>query len=183
MRAKEQTKLDVRLEAWAAPDDPREPESGHFPFVFDLPELTTSLPRLPAAATVQLALFAYEFAWHSDDEAFAASQTEPAFAPESFVPSGMFVEDGPPEAAAFFHGHLVEGGIRENETTSRPFWAGLVRTLGGEVDVVADLELLDGEPSPGAVVSVTGWLTGRLKYVDSSGPPPRSGLLSRLRRR
>jgi hypothetical protein len=49
-----------------------------------------------------------------------------------------------------------------NETTGDAFWWARVRTLGGEIEVVADPVLLTGPVTPGAVVQGSFWLSGRL---------------------
>jgi hypothetical protein len=156
------TPLDGSFQAWADPQDPEKPESGDFPFVFDVPDAALlDVPRFPLVARLQLALFAHNFEWHRDDEAFDAAKEQPGFAAESFIPTGMFAE-GTPQADALAHGHLLEGGRRTNAETGLGFWSGRVRTLGGEVDVVADVEMVGGDPPVGAVLVVAGWLSGRV---------------------
>ena len=157
------TSLEAMFHAWADPQEPAEPESGSFPFVFDAADAgLVELPALPAVAQLQLAVFAHELEWFADDAAFDASQPEePRFAPESFFPIGLF-GDGPPAPDGLGYGHLVEGGLRANDETGSSFWAGRVQTLGGEMDVVADPAFVDGEPPTGAVLRFGGWLSGRL---------------------
>jgi hypothetical protein len=72
--------------------------------------------------------------------------------------------------------------MRTNEHTGRRFWAGRVRTLGGEIDVVADPELVGDEPTPEAIISVGGWIAGRVREARAVGRPAR-GLGRLLRRR
>ena len=49
-----------------------------------------------------------------------------------------------------------------NPHTSLTFHWTRVKTLGGEYDVVADPAIVDGEIAPQGVVSVSGWVSGRI---------------------
>lgn len=177
-RSRRDTKLDGTFWAWAAPDDPEDPESGAFPFLFELPDRAlVDVPGFPFAAQAQLTAFADAFGWAPDEETFYAQQeTEPGFAATSFIPSGTF--EKPPTPDAFFHGTLVEGGRRVNDATGLPFWAGHVATLGGELNVVARAEDVPEDVPAGAIVSVGGYVMGRVHDVVpmASTAPPRRGL-------
>jgi hypothetical protein len=138
---------------------------------------------LPAVTEVQLAAFAHTCACHADDEAFAASQdSDMRFAPESFIPSGTFDDGDVASAIALFTGHVVETEELTNGWTGERFRWARVRTLGGEVDVVADPEIVEGTPIAGGVIEGTFWLSGQLPAADTPQPARRSRW-SRLRRR
>jgi hypothetical protein len=162
----EGTPLDGAFYAWANPSDD-DPQDGEFPFVFDVPDYQLRRVELPTIRQVQLAAFAHELQSYQSDEAYDASQAEEMkFASESFIPSGLFSPGGaatePPLAHARFTGHVRETSIVTNPVTGNSFCWAKVRTLGGDVDVVADPVLLNGLLVEGGVVSGSFWLSGTL---------------------
>lgn len=157
--------LDGAFHAWAAPDK-HGLEDGAYPFVFDSPDFcrhgALTLPRL---ASVQVAAFAHEISAYDSVGAFEEAQDgDVKFAPQSFIPSGLFKPEGgqtePPEAYGIFTGVVVQSIGKKNEATGQPFHWALVESLGGSFDVVVDPELLDTEPKVGGVVSGSFWLSG-----------------------
>ncbi|HYE14613.1 MAG TPA: hypothetical protein VD968_09255 [Pyrinomonadaceae bacterium] len=166
VRSEEQP-LDGGFYAWADPQG-EDPEAGEYPFVFDAPDykLHDDL-NLPAISRARLAAFAHELQSFESDESYERSQPgEVKFAPESFIPSGLFTPGGespePPQAYAIFTGHVLETAILANPVTGSEFCWAKVSTLGGEIDVVADPVLLNGPIVRGGVVSGSFWLSGRL---------------------
>jgi hypothetical protein len=159
--------LEGAFYAWANPEGD-EPESGDYPFVFDTPDYHLhSALSLPSVVSVQLSAFAHELQSYESDQAYDESQPEEIkFASESFIPSGMFAPEGdsidPPLAYAIFAGHVLETSIITNPATDNAFIWTKVRTLGGEVDMVADPALLNGPVVKGGVVSGSFWLSGRI---------------------
>jgi len=161
------TELDGAFYGWAEPTTD-EPESGIYPFVFDVPDF--QLHRrlsLPATVTVQVAAFTHEVSIFDSKEAFRVSQIgKLKYASQSFIPSGLFSSDGkstkPPEAYAIFAGHILEVESRTNELRGRSFWWVLVETLGGVLDVVIDPGLLSTSPKVGGVLYGSFWLSGRI---------------------
>jgi hypothetical protein len=162
----EGTCLDGAFNAWANPSE-SDPETGEFPLVFDVPNYRLNKVRLPSILQVQLAAFAHELQSYESDQAYEQSQSEEIkFASESFIPSGLFRPEGratePPQAHAIFTGHVRETSIVTNPVTGNSFCWAKVRTLGGDVDVVADPVLLNGLLVEGGVVSGSFWLSGFL---------------------
>jgi hypothetical protein len=172
--------MDGYVWCWAAPRDD-DPESGDYPVVIDLPDFDAATDglTLPWFGSMQVAAFARSLDCWPDDAAYEASEAEKwahravdgerevkGFAAESFIPTGTFSigeqADAPPSAQAWFTGHVLDTTVRTNAHTGLTFHHVLVHTLGGEYDVVADPEVLDGEPAVGGVVQVSAWLTGRL---------------------
>ena len=156
--------LDGAFHAWANPEN-ETPDTGDFPFVFDVPDFhLTEATKLPAFVTIQLAAFAHELRSFDSDEDYEKSQThEIKFASESFIPAGTFVPEGqPPLAEAVFTGHVLETSLITNPVTGREFCSAKTRTLGGEIDVVADPALLNGLLIEGGVLTGSFWLSGRL---------------------
>jgi len=164
---KEQTILDGSFYAWANPIT-NDPTSGMFPFVFDLPDYDTYHPiLLPCIIDVQLAAFAHHLIGFADEATYTASQHKDLkFAPESLVPSGLFTPTGkikePPQAEIIFNGRVLETARLVNPVTSQKFYWARVRTLGGEMDVVADPQIVQGQVVQDGIVNGTFWLSGRL---------------------
>ncbi|HLG12981.1 MAG TPA: hypothetical protein VJH03_00435 [Blastocatellia bacterium] len=162
-----ETELDGGLCAWANPSDDA-PESGDYPFVFDLPDyaLTSSI-QIPSIVTIQLAAFAHEITGYDNDDAYYAAQPEELkFASESFIPAGLFSPDGdrtdPPQAQAIFSGHILKSSSLINPHSGRAFWSLRVQTLGAEIGVVADPSMVSGSFRDRGVVHGVFWLSGRL---------------------
>jgi hypothetical protein len=160
------TPLDGAFYAWANPTQ-SDPDTGEFPFVFDVPDYQRHRVQLPSIRQVQLAAFAQELQSYESDEAFHQSQANGIkFASESFIPSGLFTPEGgdtvPPLAHAIFTGHVRDTSIITNPVTGNDFCWAQVSTLGGDVDVVADPALLNGLIVKGGVLSGSFWLSGVL---------------------
>lgn len=157
------TPLDGAFHAWAHPQN-SDPKSGEYPFVFDVPNSQLCTPRLPAIVQVQLAAFAHELQTYESEEAYEQSQPEIKFASESFIPTGLFSPGGeitqPPQSHAIFTGHVLKTALLTNPVTDEIFCWAKVRTLGGEIDVVADPETLGGPVVSGGVLSGSFWLSG-----------------------
>ncbi len=170
MIERESSELDGGFYAWANPRD-GETDSGDYPFVFDVPDFRAVEEfDFPHLCDVQLTAFASnDFQVFADEKEYVVSQTgELKFAAKSFVPSGMFLPDEaatpiePPRPIGIFAGEIKEFELKTNELSGEKFYAFLVETLGGEVDVVADAKLISGEPKIGGVVSGQFWLSGRI---------------------
>lgn len=161
--------LDGAFHGWADPPDDN-PESGCYPFVFDVLDFRRyDGLRFPVAVDARIAAFAHEvFVFGSEGEYTASQQGEIKFSSRSFIPSGLFKPDAdvtatdPPEAYAMFTGHVLEAEKRTNELTGREFHWALVESLGGIFDVVIHPELIESEPRPGGVLSGSFWLSGRV---------------------
>lgn len=159
--------MDGAFYGWAGSSDDN-PEDGYYPFVFDVPDyLLYSNLSLPIVVNVQLAGFAHELQAFESEEHYKASQTEePKFASESFIPAGLFTPDGestqPPQAYAIFSGYVLQTARLTNPATGGTFYWAHVRTLGGEVDVVADPEVISGELTKDGIIQGTFWLSGRI---------------------
>lgn len=179
----EETFMDGSLYCWAAVtgDDP----SAGFPLVIDVPDfdLVRERLKLPAIVTIQVAAFAYKLSCFADDEQFRSSQSGTMkFAADAYLPSGIFTpglkDRDPPEAEAIFAGHILSAELRTNPSTGRRFHYLSVESLPGVFDVVADPEVVEGEPVTSGVAKGNFWLSGR---IVSDLPSARdSSLLGRL---
>lgn len=146
-------------------------EHGAPPFVIDLPDADLALSALtgPALATLQVAAFAHGLRCFADEAAFRASQEgeAPPYAAACFIPAGVSVhgEEDRPRADAFFAGRVLAAERLANPVTGQPFWAMTVRTLIGDLTVVADPDGMEGEPAVDGIVDGTCWLSARLVSV------------------
>jgi len=158
--------MDGAFYCWAEPKEQGNPESGAYPFVFELPDF--SLYKnivLPQDIEIQLTAFAQEINYYKDEKEFADNQkSELKFATRSFIPSGLFTKDekDEKEAAGMFSGVILDVEKRTNKLTGQEFYWMLVDTHGGEIDVVANIELLNKIPERSGIIQGYFWLTGKL---------------------
>jgi hypothetical protein len=157
--------LDGSFHAWADPDESE--ESGAYPFVFDMPNRANYGDiDLPQIISIQLVAFADELSVFDTEDDFNKSQDgELKFAAESFIPSGLFGDQDAPSATAIFTGKVIETSLITNEYTGVSFSWSLVKTLGGEIDVVVDKDLLSKEIFPGGIITGSFWLSA--KFIDN----------------
>lgn len=162
-----QTILDGAFYAWAEPytDDP---ESGDFPFVFDLPDYDVHDDlSLPTTTSVQIAAFANELRGFENEEDYKKNaKGRMKIASEFFIPSGLFTSEGKTreqaEAQVMFSGYVRDTEMITNPITGQKFYWARVRVLSGEVDVVADPQVVQGKIVSKGIVRGTFWLSGRL---------------------
>ena len=163
----EDSELDGMFHAWANPAELTEPESGDYPFVFNVPDMKV-LDEMdyPQNVEIQLTAFASDLEFYPNEDDYYGSQDEELqFAVESFMPIGLFDEDEngeAPEPFAVFSGVVKQSEVRTNEMTGEEFYWMLVDTLGGEVDVVASTDLCESLPNPLSIIQGQFWLSGRI---------------------
>lgn len=145
--------------------------SGHYPFVFDVPDFRTNGKiEFPQIVDVQLTAFASDgFGIFESEEKYLESLgSDVKFAAKSFIPSGLFSPDEkmtpiePPRPFGIFTGEIKEFELKTNGLSGENFYWFLVETFGGEVDVVADVKLVGHEPQTGGIINGQFWLSGRL---------------------
>lgn len=161
--------LDGTFYGWINPSHDI-PLSRAYPFVFDAPDydLYNEL-ELPQVTIVQLAAFAHVLQSYDNEEAFNQAQEEDAgYAPESFIPSGLF-SSGPQRGSkvsnqplAVISGRVLDSKKIINPVTDQQFYWAHVHIPGGEVDVVADPQVVQGRIGVNSIVKGTFWLSGRL---------------------
>jgi hypothetical protein len=164
------TGADDMFRAWTDPPD--DSEDGVCQILFDCPDGSRySGLSLPVIATAQIAAFAREIVLdHSPED--AAGPPPP---PHSSAPPGAFVAGGSTEA--LFSGRVIESSMRTNSLTgNRYVWAS-AQTLGGLYDLVIHPIVLAEPPPPGAIVTGSFRLSGRLLDQPAT---ERKGLLTRL---
>ncbi len=159
--------LDGAFHCWA-PIESDNPDSGEYPFVFDLPNAKTiGEIKFPANFEIQLSAFAQEITLFSSEDEFNSKQTtDVKFATRSFIPMGLFKPEGEsteqPEALGMFTGIIKDFDIKVNSFTHNHFYWFLVNTLGGEIDIVADPILIIDKPKLNGIIQGRFWLSGKL---------------------
>ncbi|WPB74260.1 hypothetical protein KYC5002_35190 [Archangium violaceum] len=140
-----------------------------YPLATQLDDLLLTRERVSEGALLELGLcaFARGIEVWTDEAAFLTAQAdeEVKFAAESLIPSGLFSPEGEehPEAAeAFLTGRVLEAGLRENLMTGETFQHAIVRTLGGNYDVLASPRDLGTPLEPGNIIQGEFWLVGRV---------------------
>jgi hypothetical protein len=168
---RETSELDGGFYAWANPRDEAAEISGEYVFVFDVPDfLLNDEIKLPRICEIQLTAFASnEFELSESEESYYNSVNDKsAMASKSFVPSGLFLPDDkataiePPRPIGIFAGEIKEYDLKTNQLSGNEFYWFLVETLGGEVDVVADVKFISVEPQIGGFISGQFWLSGKI---------------------
>jgi len=194
------TRLPFRAGRWVRADtvvgEVLAGESSLYPLAVEI-ENPVAARQLSLAdvVAVELTAFAEVLTVHADEDAFRSAQTaQPRFVPRSLVPSGLVSADGEPReprAEILMNGRVGAAVPRRNKHTGRTFWHAAVRTLGGDIDVVAAPEQAPAGLALGNIVSGSFWVVGRLVPVPSPSPPAapapavdvgRGGLLRRRRR-
>lgn len=158
------TALDGQVYAEA---EPGEEEEFTYPFVFDLPNLALHEINFPVLKEVQLAAFAHELSIYANEEAYSQAQKGEGgrnLATEFFIPSSLFEEEATslPDSTAIFGGRVLSVKKIKNSHTDKPFYYAKVQTLGGEIDIVADPELVTEEITDESIISGSFWLTGQI---------------------
>ena len=154
--------------------------------LFDLVDFACWASRMcPIMASAQIAAFPHDMVVFAEEDSFTKSQAHQTvkFAPESFFASGLFSGAGEGAAQAVFHdpneehfeassrafltGRVLEAAVRRNSVTGQEFHWALVKTLGGTVDLVADMTQLSAELVRGNIIQGEFWLCGRL--IEGNG--------------
>lgn len=157
------TILDGAFLGWAAPPEDN-PSSGLYPFVFDMPDyaLHNSLP-LPSLQWVQIAAFAYEMQSFVSKEMYLATRNKTLrLAPQAFIPISQPEKPYQRQAQGLLTGKILDTAVKTNPVTNLKFYWARIHTLGGEMDVVADPQVVQGEMVVDGIVYGTFWLSGRI---------------------
>lgn len=146
-----------------------EPIKGAFSFVFDTPDfLLHANEQLPVIRTVQLTAFAQQCGVFENEEDFKArsARVGSKLGPDAFVALGMIDDKRQPRAeplaTAVLTGAVMDAQQINNPATGHPFWWLKLRNALGEIDVVADPELLPRGAKERNIVQTSAWLSGRV---------------------
>jgi hypothetical protein len=184
----DESRFEGAFDGWALSESPTSPgdASGDtVPLRFDAPDYLAHLElRLPALVDVQIAAFAFECSWHRDLEAFDAAQAtaELPLAEQAFAYLDVFQEDPQRAATAMLSARVAETALQVNELSGSRFRWASAHTLIGDIDIVADPGVVDGEPTAGGMVDGSFWLSGRITTVhaqDQNAPRARPRLWQR----
>ncbi len=177
--------LDGSFFCWANPAKANDPDSGEYPFVFDVPDFQTiGTINFPSDFEIQLSAFASEIRFFESEDDFLNQKDVPKMAPKSFIPSGLFYPGGkkrePFEALGILNGIVRECEEKINKLTGESFYWMLVETLGGNVDVVADKKSMPVPPKINGVVSGNFWLSGRVLNAPHAEEPKKIGFFKSI---
>lgn len=167
--------MDGGFHCWAEPANKKDPESGLYPFVFDLPDFRTITGlQFPCDCTIQLTAFAHDISLYDSEADYEAKVTdEHKMATQSFIPVGLFSDEenaaSPQQAFGMFTGIVRDVKIKRNVLGKQDFYWLLVDTYGGEVDVVADMRLAEKEPVKTGIIQGQFWLSGRVIEMEKEG--------------
>src|SRR2546425_13344307 len=93
-------------------------------------------------------------------------------APKSSFQGGLFLKKGkktnPPNPEIMFCGTVQDTSQLTNPATGHPFFSARVRTLGGELDVVADPAIVKGTIKKNGIIGSMSWLSGRIQKFPLS---------------
>ncbi|HRJ53066.1 MAG TPA: hypothetical protein PLE99_09875 [Candidatus Thiothrix moscowensis] len=166
-----ETPLEGLLQGWVNPQG-NDPDSGDYPMVFTWLDKGLHLPlEYPQIHTFQITAFAHELTGYPGEAAFSASQPSSgdpdeikvSIGSESFIPTGMFVEEGDtPRPIAMFNGRVLDMKELTSPLDDESFYWLRVRTFGGEYDVVVSSDVIEGELAIDGIVSGSFWLCGRM---------------------
>lgn len=165
---RDSSQLDGGFQAWANPTDET---SGEYEFVFDVPNFRL-YDEIDFSQTQEIQLTAFasnDFKiFNNEVEFYYGQDAETQMSSKSFFSSGLFlirdsliaVESARP--IGIFAGEIKEFELKTNALSEANFYWFLVETLGGEVDIVADVNLVPNQPNIGGIVSGQFWLSGKL---------------------
>lgn len=176
--------LEGLVHAWVDPDSTG---VGSYPLVYDAVDFAALADReLPSELTCRIAAFCRELTLFDSVEALTASEPAgdgPGLAPQSLVPIGLFEAsdddpedlpvDGPddeeegesepvPTPTILVRGTVKSHRRHVNEITGHAFHWMLVETLDAVIDVIAEDEIVTGEPHEGSAIEAYAWLFGRM---------------------
>jgi hypothetical protein len=155
--------------------------------LFDLVDYACWANRVaPFLAQAQVVAFAHELTIFPSEDAFSRIQEQERvkFTPESFFASGLFsfagesseaifhdpsAEDFDAPSRGFLTGRVLASDQRRNSVTGQAFHTALVKTLGGTMDVVADVRQVQGELRQGCIIQGEFWLCARLFENNGQG--------------
>ncbi len=154
--------LEGRLVGWVEPKNEKVPTSGLYPLTAEMPDFTLSEPFLfkHPLMTLQVAAFAEVVSCYANERAFAMSHNAQTMAVPTFQQSIEVEEDGSP-ALANIVGFVRKTELRLNPLTEQLFYAILLETHGGTIDVVAPVDTLLETPIIDSVLAGSFWLSAR----------------------
>jgi hypothetical protein len=134
-----------------------------YPLAAQLHDIAVARETIPldAPARARLTGFAEDLATWPDEAAYEAAQVgEHPLAAESLIPTGLFTEsdEEAAEAHVLLTGRILAADVKENGWTGGAFRWALVRTFGGDYELVAPMEAPRLEVS--GIVQGRFWIVG-----------------------
>ena len=130
------------------------PDFGEHPIAYEMPDFGVyEALELPVVRQVQITAFAHKLVAYPDEEVFFQTQDAPRMASQAYFPMGL---------QAMFTGIVRDCAQLTNGLTGKPFFWAWVSTLGGDVNIVAEPDIVQGEIVVGGVIKGTFCLSGRL---------------------
>ena len=129
---------------------------------------------LPQNVQIQLVAFAHNINYFATEQDFENSQqnTDVQLASRLFIPTGLFANNQTPTASpqplGMILGIIKSFEKRQNNLTQQTFYWLIIDTYGGEIDIVADTNLLPTDPQIGGVVQGQFWLSGQIVGVPKA---------------
>jgi len=160
--------LDGAFYGWACPSPIGSNDQFHVPFIFDVPDYDVyDWVHIPCTTRVQLAAFVIQARCFSDEERYytAFINEEQGQSLLTFTPRKMFTPNGrvrPARAEATFSARVLSAEMLTNPVTWQKFYCARLLTLLGELDMVADPQVVLGRLAAGAIIHGDFWLSGRL---------------------
>lgn len=159
--------LDGALLCWAAPESPADPETGLFPFAFDVPDFygqKVLKESFPQSLSVQIAAFPEKqpFLFNSENHFMEVIGNKAKIAPASVIPSGLFKKNEDYQSKAFVNGIIKNVDKITNGISEVPFYHLIVETAGGNIDILSAINALPVIPNQGSVISGDFWLSAKL---------------------
>jgi len=160
----EETPLEGLLHGWADPSTSAG-DDGAYPIAIAVPDAAAVAAQLkvPCVVDIQVSAIAESIELFRDRDHFEQVSWGIGghkMAPESLIPVGSFAGERP--STALFCGEIVRVANKVNTDAGARYWHLLVRTLGGEFDVVAAPDQIDGNPAAGGLVQMNAWLSARV---------------------
>jgi hypothetical protein len=165
---RDESSLDGAVLAWAAPTDLTNPETGLYPFAFEVPDFYTekvSKEKFPISTEVQLAAFPEKeiHVFKSEDEFNEVLGLRAKISSRSVIPSGLFTKNAPYEPKAFINGIVKFSDKVKNLHSGLEFIHLVIETAGGTLDIITADSHLTVLPEFGSIVSADFWLSGKVK--------------------
>lgn len=137
------------------------------PFVINIPNYRVSdtLMKINTQINLQITGFSESIEYFEDAKVF--NKKYEAFSPDNlFFAIGLFKQDGskvnPPEAKVILSEKIKKVDVIKNSDTKKNFYHLTLTILGGDIDVVSDVEKMTLKPTVGGYIFGSFYLSGKL---------------------
>lgn len=149
-----------------------DPDSGRFPFMFDVPDFACTSDQLPIPKSIDVQLVAFTQTINTYPSR-GQLKKQTGQKPFNVHPIGLLGDDGDvaarPKAVVEMSGTIESISKKVNGMTNQPFGQLAVKIDGGTlIAVLPHTELLRCDPQKGHAFSGQFWMSGRLPTVKKS---------------